>query len=1012
MNIIKDYPDNKTDLMFFTSFLAQIAENKGEFNRADSLYNLTLEQTKGIYGDNHLDYFVAKENLSLFYIGQKKFDEAKTLLEECRIARNKFDNKESYKVLFYFYDLYKEMGDYSKAENYLLNANSIILQSKDGVNSPEYSSGLMYLASLYLILNRFDEAEKLLIRSLDLRKKNNEENSFSVANGLINLGVFYQEIGRFNEAERLLIQGNSATKIATGDNSTSYATALNNLAILYYDIGQNDKCIELLKKAIDIDTLNYGSDNPKLALDYINIAGFYSKIKNFEEAEKYVKMALNLFKSLSSEDLKYATILTRAGGFYLDIVDYSKAEKYYIEGLKIIERFLGKNFIEYISPINNLSILYRNMGRLDESKTKILECISILEKNRWINRPEYKTSLFNLAATYRDLKDFDNADSTYNLAIQKSYDLLNNTYPYLSEIEKILYREKIQDDFYYFMNYTVNRYQNNNKIAANFFDIELNTKSKIFDYMKDLRTFSISSNDTNVVNLNKNYYNLKKEIGKLSSVDEKQLMNLGINLDSVVKLANDIEKELSLQVSSLAKINDKAKINWQNINNKLVHGEAAIELVRFPKMFKGEKTDTIIYAALILKHSSDSLKSSDESNKSPELVLLENGNDLEEKYFAKYSKIIRDLGDEYRNGNKLWTDSYIKNMLKDMYINFWQKIQEKLAGVKTVYLSVDGVYNKINLNTLINPETNKYLAEELDLHIVTSTRDLVNRNLIAGNNQSENKTAELFGSPKFNLDSNEINDISKKYSDNRLNSENSSSNNKLSRGSSDTLLRGLGYDELPGTKIEIEKISEILKSNGWTAKTHTGKDATEESVKSVRSPKILHIATHGEFDKDIQTIEESDKMTGKSKKFYENPLLKSKLILAGGENTRQKLVNNESIDSSIEDGYLTAYEVMNMNLDNTELVVLSACETGLGEIRNGEGVYGLQRAFQVAGAKSLIMSLWKVPDAATQELMLSFYSKWLGGMDKRESFRQSQMELAKKYANFFYWGAFEIITNY
>jgi CHAT domain-containing protein len=210
---------------------------------------------------------------------------------------------------------------------------------------------------------------------------------------------------------------------------------------------------------------------------------------------------------------------------------------------------------------------------------------------------------------------------------------------------------------------------------------------------------------------------------------------------------------------------------------------------------------------------------------------------------------------------------------------------------------------------------------------------------------------------------------------------------------------------LPGTEKEIKSIEKFLKSKKWDVKSYLGDLAIKGAVQSVRSPRILHIATHGLFLEDVERG--GQEIFGfEEKKMVENPLLRSGLFFTGADNYIKK---GEGYISDDENGILTAYEAMNLDLDKTELVVLSACETGLGDIQNGEGVFGLRRAFQQAGAKTIIMSLWAVSDEATQELMSNFYSNWVSGMTKGDAFNKAQQEVRKKYPAPYYWGAFVMV---
>ena len=215
---------------------------------------------------------------------------------------------------------------------------------------------------------------------------------------------------------------------------------------------------------------------------------------------------------------------------------------------------------------------------------------------------------------------------------------------------------------------------------------------------------------------------------------------------------------------------------------------------------------------------------------------------------------------------------------------------------------------------------------------------------------------------------------------------------------------------LPGTKEEVDAISGLYGSFGKTTGSYLWEEALEEQVKVLESPKVLHIATHGFFQEDgswlVKKASAPGEMLaagGRPMRRSRHPLMQSGLLLAGCEDT----LNGQAADKGeLEDGILTAYEAMSLDLDNTDLVVLSACETGRGEILNGEGVYGLQRAFQVAGAKAVIMSLWKVDDEATKDFMITFYRNYLSGGDSRAAYLETVREMREQHERPFYWGAF------
>jgi CHAT domain-containing protein len=333
-----------------------------------------------------------------------------------------------------------------------------------------------------------------------------------------------------------------------------------------------------------------------------------------------------------------------------------------------------------------------------------------------------------------------------------------------------------------------------------------------------------------------------------------------------------------------------------------------------------------------------------------------------------------------------------------------QSLLQIQNGTKSIYFSADGLFNKINPETLqITDSLGKYeyLGDLLSIHILCSSRDL----LLADSTRSNTKNASLFGYPDYTLNINDQERLVKQY--------NLDTNSLSYLRGEDAVTGTYSFKPLIATKHEVEDISNIFITKGWKVNVYTGARAMEEQIKRLQNPHVLHIATHGFFAQDIQAEKQKTFMGRDSREVENNPLLRSGLAFAGAERTR--IDTTHQVLGSLEDGILTAEEAQFLTLDSTELVVLSACETGLGTIINGEGVYGLQRAFRAAGAKCVLMSLWKVDDLATETLMKNFYKHWLNdGLNKHDALWQAKLDLRNDkshpdWAKPYYWGAFVLI---
>jgi CHAT domain-containing protein len=330
-----------------------------------------------------------------------------------------------------------------------------------------------------------------------------------------------------------------------------------------------------------------------------------------------------------------------------------------------------------------------------------------------------------------------------------------------------------------------------------------------------------------------------------------------------------------------------------------------------------------------------------------------------------------DLVDYYHNEV---TKKSQKTNFSFIYDRVWSNIDGQIdPSIKRIYYNPDGIYSAINVSTLYDKKTKLYLLEKYEIIMPKNLLD--NLNTIPISDIDSITSAVLVGFPNYsNISSPSNSQI-----------QDSTIINLIDYYTNNT--RGVTAKNLPGTKIEVEQINKFLIQKEIETDVLIGNDASEQNIKNINSPKILHIATHGFF---MENIKGENSL----------PMLNSGLLLSGS--------NNKSKGG--EDGYLSAFETSLLNLENTKLVVLSACETGRGVIKDGDGVFGLKQGCLNAGAKNIIMSLWKVDDKVTQEFMSRFYEIWLNDKTSiREAFNKTQLEIKAKYPEPYYWGAFILV---
>ena len=872
----------------------------------------------------YLKYSISLDLLKI-YLQIKNLSQASSLYNQIKadklLVGSEFDDKLSYNYAILL-----------QANGYNLEALNILELLITNAYYPDLLGYQQIIAKVYIDLGKAHKSLEIYNSINNYLTDSNNKNAIEYAENLVQLGRVYVVLGEFAKAENFYFKSIELLENNSSTSSRTFAATYNSYAIYQQTIGNYEKAKLNYSKA-----KFHAKDDLQLRVDILqNLATLSQYEGEYYDAIILLKEAVASYEAIYGKNHSYyATALQNLANAYNKYGDPLKAISFLEQAINIDKNNYLENTISYANKLHNMAVFLLETDELDKAKEILSNVLAIRSNLLGENHPDYIYSLYNMAVLMQKMDDNTHAKEYFTQVINKYHFQIQSLFPYLSEQEKSKYYSKIKEAFTAFQDFAIEYSSIDPSINVDLYNFQLNNKAILLQSTKSMKERIDQSNDTDLITLYNQWIELKTALSKYYSMSKNELELAGISIDEVATEANSLEKKISLKSKFILSDFSEKETNWKDIQSKLKDNEAAIELIRIKKNIRN---DSIWYAALIIKQNASV----------PELVILYNGKELETKFFKLYINSIK-----------------FKRKDSQSYKNYWQPINEALVGVTKIYLSSDGIYNKINVGTIYNPNSEEYIIDKMLIHNVTNTNEITKENQLFPTDSKFN--IKLIGDPAF----------------------------------SGTENHNFSISPLPGTRIEVETIDSLIQSNNIQSLKLLGDQASERNLKSIASPTILHIATHGFFLADKTPTEDMYSMEN-------NPLMRSGLLLSGAENSFRG--NYISFNGSLEgeDGILTAYEAMNMNLSNSDLVILSACETGLGEVINGEGVYGLQRAFKIAGANSILISLWKVNDESTKELMIQFYLNILKGIDKFEALNLAQKKLKEKYSLPYYWGAFVI----
>lgn len=944
----------------------------GDYEKAEAIYKEVINARKITYGINHPSYAQSLHYLGLLYNYKAEYKRAEPLiLEALEIRKNTFGKthtqySQSLANLGY---LYNRLGMYDKVESIYLECREIEEKNR-GTSHPSYGATVNNLGAFYHKIGDYDQAEKYHREVLEIRKRVLGIEHPKYAESLKNLGNTLMVIGNYNESEKLLLKAKEILFEVYDTEHQQSAHCLNDLGTLYSKLGQYEKAEQAFTAALNIREKVLGKEHPLYGRSLFNLAGAYKAKSDYEKAKSLYKDAFETTqKSLGEKHYFNAVCLKGLSTINAQLNKHEEARSQLTQAQSILEIALGTEHFYNAILLDDLGTINTELKNYDKAEEQFLKAIKIRRNIFGEDNLIGASCAANLSILHKQKNNLKKAAEYALIHNKLQINSLKTSFDFLSEIEKLRFHQRIIGSFDLLKsigkNFSSPEYNNaifNTLLVEKGIHLQSTIQTKKY-------IFAQEDNSTNNLYDQLNLTRIE-HIKQLEKPKDKR-----IRVDSLQTQIEVFEKQLATISTSFRKALRTNNIDISDIQSKIKSNEIVIEFTHYKP---NKDSDSTLYAACILT-----------SENHPQYVSL-----FEEKELASRLEM---LSKGTNNINELYGVAMrglvtrVKSQ-RSLYEMIWEPLEPILNNKKLIYYSLSGLLHRLNLQAIsIDEET--VLADQYQMINLMSSRTIAAPAEIITNN-----SAYIIGGVDYNTPIPDIDEIA-------INPE---PKNDLAFHNSDPILRSVPWQYLKWTEKETNEINNILGESGYTLTYKTQQDATEEDFKKLgtntKSPQIIHLATHGYFFPDPQITKDG---TGENIfKLSEHPLMRSGLILTGANDAWLSKANTHSH----EDGILTAFEISNMNLSNTELIVLSACETALGDIIGNEGVFGLQRAFKMAGAKYLIMSLWQVPDRATSVFMSSFYNNWLKNkLSIREAFNTTQLQMRDRFFDPYNWAGFTLI---